>query len=277
MNRVIIILTLFSLYAAAQDTASLKQQFDLANKLYVQGKFFDAVTEYERLLCFDTLHTLSFEADKSIASCYRKGGQFKNAITYAGASLVYAKTRDEIFDTKIELVKLHILNHTFSSAINILSTIEKDSVYAFHVQHVHYWRGWVYMFSNEWGKAADEFAFIDSAKTLRQFCIDTGDKFYPVTALQILSAVVPGSGQMLTGHVWNGLLSLGWNALWGYLTIDAAVANRVGDALLIGDLLWLRFYTGSISNTKNFADEKNSQLFQDALRYLQDEFIGAKP
>jgi TM2 domain-containing membrane protein YozV len=277
MKKIIVCLLALSFYAAAQDKLVLEKQFAFAKDLQSQGQLFDAVTEYERLLCFDTLHQYGFDANKNIAACYRRGAKYKEAVTYAGASLKYAKNRDDIHETKIELVKLHLLNRTFSSASNILSSMEKDTADKSGEQEIHYWRGWICMFSNEWEKAADEFAFVDSAQSLRQFCMQTEKKQYPVTTLKILSAVIPGSGQMITGHVWNGLLSLGWNALWGYLTVEAAVADRVGDALLIGDLLWLRFYTGNIENAGKFADEKNAQLFQDALRYLQDEFIGAKP
>lgn len=276
MRRVFVFL-LFCICITAQDKSVLDQQFAFADRLKNQGQLFDAVTEYERLLCFDTLHVYGFDANKNIAACYRRGAKFKEAVTYAGASLRYAKNPEDIYMTKIELVKLHILNRTFSSASNILSSMGKDTVHKNIGQEVHYWRGWIHMFSNEWEKAADEFASVDSAQSLRQFCIQTEKKQYPVITLKILSAIVPGSGQMITGHVWNGLLSLGWNVLWGYLTVDAAIADRVGDALLIGDLLWLRFYTGNIENAGKFADEKNAQIFQDALRYLQDEFIGAKP
>ncbi len=276
MKKVIVFL-LLSISIIAQDASVLNQQFTIAGELQTQGRLYDAVTEYERLLCFDTNHQYVFEANKNIAACYRRGVKFKEAINYAGASLRYAKNPTAIHEMKIELVKLHILNRTFSSASNILNGMEKDTLQTSGSSEIHYWRGWIHMFSNEWTKAADEFALVDSAQNLRQFCLQTDNKQYSVTTLKILSAIVPGSGQMITGHVWNGLLSLGWNVLWGYLTIDAAIADRVGDALLIGDLLWLRFYTGSIENTEKFTNEKNTLIFQDALRYLQDEFIGAKP
>jgi tetratricopeptide (TPR) repeat protein len=277
MKRTIVILFLLSFYAAAQDSSALEQQFEFANSLYNQGRLYDAVTEYERLLYFDTLHTFSFEANKNIAACYRRSAQYKQAITYTGRAMTFMRDPQLLFDKKIELVKLHILNKTFSSASNVLIQMEQDTTCHNRIQEVYYWRGWLFMFQDNWRAAEKEFAKVDSAKALERFCGHIEDKRYSFEIMEILSVVVPGSGQMLTGHVWNGLLSLGWNVLWGYLTIDAAVANRVGDALLIGDLLWLRFYVGNIENAGTFAKEKNAQLFQDALRYLQDEFIGAKP
>lgn len=273
----VFVFLLFCICITAQDKSVLDQQFAFANTLQNQGQLFDAVTEYERLLCFDTLHVFGLDANKNIAACYRRGAKFKEAITYAGASLRYAKTPDDIHAMKIELVKLHILNRTFSSASNILNSMEKDTLQTSGTSEIHYWRGWIYMFQDDWRSAKIEFEKVDTAKNLVLFCNSIEERKYSFEMMELLSVLVPGSGQMATGHVWSGLLSLGWNILWGYLTIDAAVADRVGDAILIGNLLWLRFYMGNIDNAGKFAKEKNTQIFQDALRYLQDEFIGAKP
>ena len=265
------------LYAAAQEKSPLEQQFEFANSLYNQGRLYEAVTEYERLLFFDTLHTFSFDANKNIADCYRRSAQYKQAITYTGRTMMLTRNPQLLFDLRTELVKLHLLNKTFSSAANVLLQMEQDTACRNRVQEVYYWRGWSFMFQDNWQAAQKEFAKVDSAKALEYFCGQIDDRRYSFEIMEILSVLVPGSGQMVTGHVWNGLLSLGWNVLWGYLTIDAAVADRVGDALLIGNLLWLRFYVGNVENAGKFAKEKNSLIFQDALRYLQDEFIGAKP
>ena len=280
MKRLILCMIVFPFIVIAQQgtyESQLHKQYEYAEQLFRQEQFYDAATEYQRLLYFDTLHIYAYSANRQIGECYRNGAQFGNAIQYIGAALRYAKTPEDILLLKIELVKLHILNRGFSSAFNILEEIDKDSRFATQKQATDYWRGWIYIFQDEWDLAADAFAKVDSAASLKEFCLVTSEKKYSVPFVKIASAIIPGSGQMMTGHIWSGLLSLGWNGLWGYLTVHAAVSERVGDALLIGDLLWLRFYTGNLENAEKFANEKNTQLFQDALRYLQDEFKGAKP
>ena len=177
MKKVFVFL-LLCISIIAQDTTVLRQQFLLADELRNQGKLYEAITEYERLMCFDTMHLYGFDANKNIAACYRRGAKFKDAITCAGASLRYAKNPDDIHAMKIELVKLHILNRTFSSASNILNGMEKDSVHNCGSQEIHYWRGWVFMFEDNWQAAENEFAKVDSAKTLAQFCRNTDDKRY---------------------------------------------------------------------------------------------------
>ena len=65
--------------------------------------------------------------------------------------------------------------------------------------------------------------------------------------------------------------------LWGYLTIDAIIDERVFDAFAVGDLLFLRFYRGNIQNSEKFAVEKNIEISNKALRYLQNNYKGIKP
>jgi len=46
---------------------------------------------------------------------------------------------------------------------------------------------------------------------------------------------------------------------------------------LIGSLLWWRFYSGNIQNAEKFAIEKNLEITNSALHYLQDKYNGRKP
>jgi hypothetical protein len=88
---------------------------------------------------------------------------------------------------------------------------------------------------------------------------------------------VPGAGQIYTGNYLSGILSLGWNILWGYTTITAFQANRIFDGIMVGDLLWLRFYNGNNQNAEKFAIEKNLEISNNALIYLQNVYTGEKP
>ena len=75
----------------------------------------------------------------------------------------------------------------------------------------------------------------------------------------------------------SGVLSLGWNALFGYLTVQAFSADRVFDGIVVGSMLWLRFYNGNLTNAEKFAVEKNSVLNNETLEYLQKNYQGLKP
>jgi hypothetical protein len=65
--------------------------------------------------------------------------------------------------------------------------------------------------------------------------------------------------------------------LWGYLTISAFVDDRIFDGVMIGTLLWWRFYTGNLQNAEKFALKKNLDITDNALHYLKNSYSGAKP
>jgi 2-phospho-L-lactate transferase/gluconeogenesis factor (CofD/UPF0052 family) len=74
----------------------------------------------------------------------------------------------------------------------------------------------------------------------------------------------------------KGIISLllGWNALWGYLTVKSFVDD---DGLITGNLLWPRFYNGNLQNADKFVKEENLKITNNALYYLQTGYHGLKP
>ena len=61
---------------------SFQQQFDFAKKLYGEEKYFDAVTEFKRLLFFDETGNFSYEANQFIGLSYKEGAKFSDAIQH---------------------------------------------------------------------------------------------------------------------------------------------------------------------------------------------------
>ena len=100
---------------------------------------------------------------------------------------------------------------------------------------------------------------------------------YSVSFAKTISYIIPGAGQIYTGEYISGLLSLGWNILWGYLTIKSFIDERIFDGIVIANFLWLRFYRGNLQNAEKFAKEKNLIISNKAMNYLQFEFKGLKP
>ena len=69
----------------AQDP--FQQQFDLAKKLYDEENYFDAVTEFKRLLFFDETAKYLYEANKLIGLSYKEGAKFSDAIHYLASRI----------------------------------------------------------------------------------------------------------------------------------------------------------------------------------------------
>jgi TM2 domain-containing membrane protein YozV len=277
VNKIFFILIFIlcgSITTFAQD--SFQQQFDLAKKLYDEEKYFDAVTEFKRLLFFNETGKYLYEANKLIGLSYKEGAKFSDAIHFLTLAEMNASTTEQIYGSKIEIIKINILRRTTSRALSLLDDLRNDERFNDRSDEINYWTGWTYIFANEWVKASAEFALIDSTHFLKAFCDSVKSDFYNITLAKTLS-IIPGAGQFYTGEYISGLISIGWNVLWGYLTINAFNEDRIFDGVMIGTLLWWRFYSGNLQNAEKFATEKNLKKTNAALRYLQNNYIGKKP
>jgi TM2 domain-containing membrane protein YozV len=277
VNKIVFILLVLLIDAAtliAQDP--FEEQFNFAKKLYDEENYFDAVTEFKRLLFFDKAGQYSYEANRSIGLSYKYGAKFFDALRHFTLAEIQAPTLQGVYDCRFEIIKINILRRTIDQALALLDTLANDTRFSVSKDEINYWRGWAYIFEDDWEQAALSFASIDSNHALRTFCDSVDNGLYDVTLARVLS-IVPGAGQFYTGEYISGLISLGWNVLWGYLMINAFIEDRIFDGVMIGTLLWWRFYSGNLENAEKFALEKNLQKTNKALRYLQNNYNGKKP
>jgi hypothetical protein len=256
---------------------SFDAQFNFAKKLYSDEKYFDTVTELKRLLFFDENSEYNNEANMLIGKSYKQGAKFSDAIRYLTLAEINAKNVIELYETRIEIIRINILRRTTRRAIKLLDSLEADERFTDMKDEMKYWRGWAYMFADDWEQAAQTFAEIDSNHVLKTLAEEVHEDLYSVSFAKTISYIIPGAGQIYTGEYISGLLSLGWNVLWGYLTIKAFIAARIFDGIVIANFLWLRFYRGNLQNAENFAMEKNLVRSNRALNYLQFEYDGLKP
>jgi len=255
----------------------LKQQFDFAKKLFDEEDYYDAITEFKRLQFFDTSNVYISSSDELIAQSYKNGGKYSDAIHYFTLAELNATNNDDIFKLKIEIVRVNILRRTTDNALQLLDDLEKEKRWTDKIGEINYWKGWSYIFADEWDKAAEEFSKISPDYELKLLCEKTNEEKYSVTLAKIMSAFLPGSGQFYTGNYLSGFLSLGWCALWGYVSVNAFVEQRVFDGLAVANFLWFRFYRGNLENAEKFAVEKNLQISNESLKFLQDDYKGEKP
>jgi hypothetical protein len=239
--------------------------------------YFDAVTEYKRLLFFDKFYGYDNYANFRIGMCYKYGGKYDIAITYFRKAELAAQTVDETYSSKIQIVRCNILRRSVDNALNLLEELGKDSRFTSKREDIIYWRGWTYMLADDWERASQTFLQLDYQHPLKKLSNQVENAKYSITFARVISYILPGSGQFYSGNYLSGLMSLGWNIILGYLTINAFVEDRVFDGLVIGNLLWLRFYKGNYENAEKFAVAENIKIANDAYRFLKNDFMGDKP
>ena len=271
-------ITLFILLLTQHLTAQniFEQQFETAKNLYDEENFFDAITEFKRLLFFDESKTYEYEANLLLGLSYKFGAKYSDAVRYFYLAEMNSTKEDELFEARIEVIKLNILRRTTARALTLLDSLQSDSRFKHRIDEINYWHGWAYIFSDEWEKASQSFSEINADHQLAILCDSVANDLYNPSLAKTLS-IVPGAGQFYTGEYVSGLISIGWNVLWGYLTINAFLEDRVFDGFVIGTLLWWRFYSGNIQNAEKFAVEKNLEKTNAVLRYLKYNYPGNKP
>lgn len=255
----------------------LKSQFDLAHKLFAEEKYFDAITEFKRLQFFDSLEQYSFITNKLIAASYKQGGKFNDAIDYFSHAELNISNSDSLFNIKIEIIKTNLLRRTVFRAFDLLNELENDARFSHNKHQISYWRGWAFIFNEEWEKASEEFEKLDCEHQLKKLCKNVSNAQYSESIAKALSYILPGAGQFYTGNYLSGILSLGWVTLWTYISVQAFIANRIFDGVMAADFLALRFYNGSLKNAEKFAKEHNQEASNWMFNYLQHNYFGEKP
>jgi TM2 domain-containing membrane protein YozV len=272
---IILFLSFFPARIAAQD--GFIKQYNFAKQLYANENYYDSITELKRLLYFDKSEAYNYKANILIGESYKHGGKFADAVKHFTLAEINAANSDELYYSRIKNVRVNILRRTTNRALDLLNSLEDDERFSSKKDELNYWRGWAYIFADDWKNAAFSFGMIDSEHELKLLAEKVEDEKYSVNFAKISSMIIPGAGQFYTGEYVSGLLSLGWNVLWGYLTIKSFVDDRIFDGIIIGSLLWFRFYNGNIYNAEKFAEEKNLIISNKALLFLQHGYEGEKP
>lgn len=255
----------------------LQKQYDYANELFKQEKYFDAITEFKRLQLFDFENHFEYQSNLLIGKSYKAGAKFDEAIKYFTLAVINSSNDEEYFTSNILRARANILRRTTNQAERILNELHIDTKFKSKEKEIKYWLGWNYIFEDDWKKAYEIFSQNNLDTTLANLCKSVYDEMYSVGFAKYSSYVIPGAGQFYTGEYVSGLLSLSWNILAGYLTINSFAEDRVFDGIITGNFLWLRFYSGNTQNAEKFAIQKNLQISNVGLNYLQFQFKGEKP
>lgn len=281
----LILLTYFNLAGQVLVDAALVTQYNYAKELYVQEKYFDAVTEFKRLLFFDKKGEYSYESNLLIAKSYANGGFYKNAEEHFYLASVFSRLPRQLFDVKLEQLKMFLLSRNEQKAMDALSEISYRKEFLNFNDEIIYWGGFTNLFFDRIEAAKSYFyqiegndseAFINS-RFLIQVCDSVLQNQKSVSTAKILSYALPGAGQVYLGEYFSGLLSFIWNTASLYLTVDAFSSKRDFDGVMLLSLLWYRFYAGNIENTEKFAKNFNTKVLNNWLNYLQFEYKGPKP
>lgn len=269
MSKVFLIFYFISGFLFSQ--SDLLRQLEFADSLYFSQNYFDAIKEYKRVVFFDKEKSLTYYSYNQIANCYKYGRKFEDSYNFFSLALIEAKSSKEIFDCKINICRLNIIEKKTKNAHKILDELEKDLLFCVYEKEIKFWRAWTFFFERDYQKAKNIFKELDKSE-LANLSEKLLEDSYSVQTAKILSTILPGMGQFYTGNYLNGLGSLLWNLLSGYLTISALSNERIFDGIVLSNFLWLRFYKGNLENAEKFAIDENEKIFNESLNFIYSNF-----
>ncbi len=151
----IIVLFVKSNYNYSQ-SLDLSNQFEIAQNLFAKEQYYDAITEFKRLLFFDDDNEYTFLANFMIGKSYKMGAKFSDAIIYFTKAEIAAENNEDIYKTKIEKIRCNILRRTTENAKHLLNEVETDGRFKNKIDSINYWRGWADIFSDNWEQASKD-------------------------------------------------------------------------------------------------------------------------
>jgi len=266
------------IYAANPDP-----YLDFAHSLYQEEDFHRAITEARRFIFLNPDHTRVTEAWLLIARASFKRGQLQEAKT-GFLNVMARKDRPDLTGEAVwELGQCLELLGPRSEAVDFYrgltdSPPEGIDNSADTRNRARYRLGWLLLEDSEWLESSRVFGEIEgkrllgmSGEKLAQLALE--GQALPLknpTTAGVLSAVLPGAGQMYAERPVDAALSFGLNAVFLWGTVEAYRKESWVVFTLLG-LMELSWYGGNIYNAVNGAHIHNRELKKSFLKKLRRE------
>lgn len=250
----VFILTLFCKLTSIAEESPLA----LGNHFINLGNYDTAITEYKRFLFFHPDDLRSAETYHKIGLAYRAQGLWQEAILAMRNAVQYASTKEEKsrFQLDFAVTLIASKNYDIARFELIKVTIRNPSgpLYrrALFLQTVAY----IYQF--RWEEAREvlrNYTTDEKLDKLFEHAVNLPQKSTRVA--KVLSAILPGAGQVYAGSWRSGLNALALNSALGFVAVDAVLDKHYVDALLWTYFIFSRYYQGNVHHAGKAVEEFN--------------------
>jgi len=227
----------------------------LGDSLFSLQKYDAALNEYRRAFFFSN-HAIKSAIRNKIADCYLASGDITTAREQYDTAFYYAKNDSDRVEVAFSKIQCYLLQRNFGFALLKLNELDTDqSVYLASKKELLI--GLSFFGLDLYDKAFEAFnTALDSADTVKimQLTNLQGQLIklkhpYPALAT-VMSILVPGSGQIYTGEILDGINSIvilaGLTCLSLYVPVFAVLAAP----------FLYRYYIGGILHANRYATDK---------------------
>lgn len=265
--------------SSPQQAFSADQMLTFAAELMRQKEYYRAITEYRRFL-----YIFPHDTRRPMAH-FRIGLASYRGMDYDAALKIFGKVAklypDAPYGKHAWLWQGECLmrqgNH--EAAEDFYGTVSRHLDGETLGEHAAYRHGWTLLYQQEWQKAGEWFQslstnhlFHETAQQVARAILDKGDfpRKSPLLA-GVLSAVLPGSGQLYIGRQGDALLAFLFNSLFVAGIIEALNHEQIAVAGILG-LFEAGWYTGNIYGAINGAHKHNRHRVEAFIRGLENQF-----
>jgi tetratricopeptide (TPR) repeat protein len=239
----------------------------------VDGDYYRAIGEFQRFLFFQPGHPLVPEAQLTIGLAFFCGERWLRAFE------VFQRVRGTTPDTAMRaeaalwMAETHAHGGDQLQAMRLFQELMRQYPESPLAQRAAYLIGWSDVRQRRWAEAREAFARVDAAspyhasseRLAAALAIPPELPHRSPTVARVLSTVLPGTGQIYTGHTLDGLIGLGLHGALIAGTVGAVGAG-LEVAAGIGAFFTWGFYRTQMSNAATLAQDFNTQA--------EERFIG---
>jgi hypothetical protein len=268
-----------------QSVEATSPLFGFAQSLFETGEYYRAIGEFQRFLFFQPEHPLASEAQLKIGLGFFCGER------WAQAYEVFRQVARAAPDPSIRpmatlwMAETRAQGGDHPQAIRLYREAMTEYRGTPVAERAAYLMGWSLLRQRQWVEARQAFAAVDAKSRYHASAQRLAAALNPPPSLpqrsptlaRVLSTVLPGAGQIYTGHPLDGLIGLGVHGALIAGATAAVMAGLQGAAGVDAFFTW-GFYQTQMSNAAVSAREFNVQAeerFIGQLAAREQAFLGA--
>ncbi len=265
----------YSLIISFASAQGLDSTFALAEDLYQQERYGEAIYFYERARFFSDKE-LETDILFKMGQSYRRSAEPEKALAYFDR--VYFTAKDQKLKQEAILAKVQSLVQMRSFTQALAEIYSAQAANDEQEQRLSFYEGICHYARMDFSSAHEAFIAAtgkDSAKARAIVALyaDTSSLYRPRPKVaKRLSYFMPGLGQLYAGDVKNGLNSMALNAAMVALTINVGVNYSTFDAFLAVFPWVQRYYLGGTDKAEMIAQDKLLENRQDFYLEIMEIF-----
>lgn len=234
-----------------------------------------AITEYKRFLFFHPDDARAASAYQKIGLAYRTQGLWREAISMMRNAVLHALNHEEKSEYQLELAVTLIASQNYDLArfelIRVTMRTNSGPLY----QRALFLQAVALIYQFQWEEAREVLRHYTTDEMLDKLldkAVNLPQKSPKVA--KVLSAILPGAGQVYAGNWRDGLNALALNGVFGFVAVDSVLDRHYVNAVTWTYFIFQRYYLGNLYQADkavdDFNDDTSRRAADNILKRLQE-------